>query len=200
MTKRKMHKLLLWLGEEPDLPRVKTFKSTDAALEYAENELLCELGHAPASADQRVEADDHDFLRHLTPKTREALKSIMRPLSLKRKKSVYNYGDQGDALYLVLKGEVELRLPTRVYHYKRLGKRGPGSYFGEGAFLHPGPRAATAFVTQDVELLLLDRAGIDSLAEKRQREIGLTILYELGSSLAEQLRQSNSELRRLERW
>lgn len=200
VTKRKMHKLLLWLGEEPDLPKVKTFKSTDAALEYAENELLAELGHAPASAEQCVEADDNDILRHLKPKTREALKSVMRPLSLKRKKSVFNYGEHGDAFYLVLKGEVELRLPTRVYHYKRLGKRKPGSYFGEIAFLNPGPRAATAFVTQDVELLVLDRAAIDSLAEKRQREVGLTVLYELGTSLAEQLRQTNSELRRLERW
>ncbi|MDC1287681.1 cyclic nucleotide-binding domain-containing protein, partial [Gammaproteobacteria bacterium] len=200
VSQRKMHKLLLWLGEEPDFPRVKTFKSTDAAMEYAENELLAELGHAPASAEQRVEADDNDILRHLTPKTREALKSIMRPLSLKRKKSVYSYDEHGDAFFLVLKGEVELRLPTRVYHYKRLGKRRPGSYFGESAFLHPGPRSATAFVTQDVELLVLDRAAIDSLAEKRQREIGLIILFEIGTSLAQQLRHANSELRRLERW
>jgi sulfate permease, SulP family len=200
VSQRKMHKLLQWLGEEPDLPKVKTFRSTDAALEYAENELLAELGHAPADSERRVEADDNDILRHLKPKIREALKSIMRPLSLKRKGFVYNYGEHGDAFYLVLKGEVELRLPTRVYHYKRLGKRGPGSYFGESAFLHPGPRTATAFVTQDVELLVLDRAAIDSLAEKRQREIGWTILYELGTSLAEELRQANSELRRLERW
>ena len=200
VTKRKMHKLLLWLGEEPDLPKVKTFKSTDAALEYAENELLTELGHAPATTDQRVEADDIDILHRLKPKTREALKSVMRPLSLKRKMTVFTYGEHGDALYLVLKGEVELRLPTRVYHYKRLGKRRPGSYFGEVAFLNPGPRSATAFVTQDAELLVLDRAAIDSLAEKRQREVGLYILYELGASMAKQLRQTNSELRRLERW
>ena len=46
---RKMHKLLRWLGPEAELPPVKTFKSTDAALEYAENELLKRLGYVPDS-------------------------------------------------------------------------------------------------------------------------------------------------------
>jgi SulP family sulfate permease len=123
----------------------------------------------------------------------------MRPLSLRRKQTVYDFGEPGDAIYLILEGEVELRLPIRKYHYKRLGKRGPGSYFGEAAFLNPGPRAATAFVAEDVELLMLDRKAVDSLAEKRQREAGLTVLYELGSSLARNLRLTLAELRRLER-
>jgi SulP family sulfate permease len=87
-----------------------------------------------------------------------------------------------------------------VYHYKRLGKRGPGSHFGEEAFLDPGPRTATAFVTQDVELLMLDREAVSSLARKPRREAGLSILYELGSSLAKNLRMNLAELRRLERW
>ena len=50
------------------------------------------------------------------------------------------------------------------------------SYFGEVSFLDPGPRSATAFVTQDKELLMLDREAVDSLAEQRQREAGLVAL------------------------
>ena len=200
VAKRKMHKLLNWLGPEPDLPKVKTFKSTDAALEHAENALLTALGHPPASGSQRLEADDNEIFRGMKPKTRDAVKSVMRPLSLKRKQAVFNYGEPGDAIYLILQGEVEMRLPTRKYHYKRLGKQRPGSYFGEAAFLDPGPRSATAFVTQDAELLVMDRAAVDALAEKRQREAGLSVLYELCSSLARDLRQTRAELRRLERW
>ena len=107
------------------------------------------------------------------------------------------YGDVGDALYFILQGEVEIRLPTRIYHYKRLAKLGAGSFFGEDAFLDPAPHTATAVVTEDAELLVLDRQGIESLAEKRQREAGWAVLYELGGSIARQLRWSQSELRRL---
>jgi SulP family sulfate permease len=122
------------------------------------------------------------------------------PLSLKRKEMVFTYGGLDNSLYFILQGEVDIRLPTRVYHYKRLAKIGPGSFFGEGGFLNPAPRTATAVVTQDVELLMLDRQALESLAEKRQREAGSAVLYELGRSLAQQLRWCRSELRRLERW
>jgi hypothetical protein len=200
VTKRKMHKLLAWLGPEAELPKVKTFKSTDAALEHAEDELLKALGHTPARISGRVELDQNEIFRRMKPKTREAIKAVMRPVALKRKEVVFNYGEPGDTLYFIIQGEVEIRLPTRVYHYKRLGKRGPGSFFGEAAFLDPAPRAATAVVTQDVELLALDRQAVVSLAEKRQREAGWAVLYELGASLAGQLRWSRAELMRLERW
>ena len=200
VMERKMHKLMDWLGPEDELPKVKTFKSNDAALEHAEDELLNDLGYIPALATQRVELEQNELFRRMKPKTREALKAVMRPLSLKRKEMVFTYGGLDNTIYFILQGEVEIRLPTRVYHYKRLAKLGPGSFFGEGSFLDPAPHTATAFVTQDVDLLTLDRQAIESLAEKRQREAGWAVLYELGGSLARQLRWSRSELRRLERW
>ena len=200
VRERKMQKLLRWLGPEADLPKVKTFKSTDAALEYAEGELLKSLGCVPAGTAQRVAFEENDIFRHLRPRTRAALKSVMRPLSLKRKQMVYVYGEPGDAMYFILLGQVEIRLPTRVYHYKRLAKLGPGSFFGEDAFLDPAPRTAAAVVTEDAELLVLDRQCFESLAEIRQKEVGMAVLGAVGGSLARQLRWTQSELRRLERW
>lgn len=196
---RKMHKLLRWLGPEAELPPVKTFKSTDAALEYAENELLKHLGYVPDAEPQRAELEQSEIFQRLRPRTREAVRAVMRPLSLKRKKMVYAYEEFGDALYFILEGEVEIRLPTRVYHYKRLAKLGPGSFFGEDAFMDPAPRSAAAVVTRDVELLVLDRQCLESLSERQQREAWF-VLYEIGGSLARQLRWTQTELRRLERW
>ena len=200
VMERNMHKMMDWLGPDDELPKVKTFKSNDAALEYAEDALLEDLGYTPAQATQRVDLEQNELFRSMKPKTREALKAVMKPLSLKRKEIVFTFGGPDNTLYFILQGEVDIRLPTRVYHYKRLAKLGPGSFFGESGFLDPAPRTATAVVTKDVELLTLDREAIESLAEKRQREAGWAVLYELGGSLARQLRWSRSELRRLERW
>lgn len=197
---RKIHKLLRWLEPEPELPKVKTFKSTDAALEFAENELLSSLGYTTTDANRRVELDQNEVFRHLDTNTREAISSVMRPLSLKRKQMVYQYEEFGDALYFILKGEVEIRLPTRVYHYKRLAKLGPGSFFGEDAFLEPAPRTATAFVSRKVDLLVLDRQSIESLSENDRTQISWAVLNEISRSLARQLRWAQTELRRLERW
>jgi CRP-like cAMP-binding protein len=179
---------------------VKTFRSTDAALEYAENELLKNLGYAPDNSPRRAQLEYNEIFQHLRPNTREAIKAMMRPLSLERKQIVYAYEELGHALYFILEGEVEIRLPTRIYHYKRLAKLGPGSFFGEDAFLEPAPRTATAVVTRDAELLVLDRQCIESLQEPIQQEVSWALLYEVSRSLARQLRWAQLELKRLERW
>ena len=70
---------------------------------------------------------------------------------------------------------------------------------GEDAFMDPAPRSAAAVVTRDAELLMLDRQCLESLSERRQRE-AWSVLYEIGGSLARQLRWTQEELRRLERW
>jgi SulP family sulfate permease len=197
---RKMHKLLHWLEPEAELPKVNTFKSTDAALEYAEDELLKSLGCVPKGTQQRVELGQIEVFRHLSSETREALTTVMQPLSMKRNEMVYAYGEFGDTLYFILQGQVEIRLPTRVYHYKRLAKLGPGSFFGEDAFLDPAPRTAAAVVTQHAYLLALSSKSFESLKEERQKEAGRAVLYEMGKSLSRQLRWTQSELRRLERW
>ncbi len=197
---RKMHSLLHWLEPDAQLPNVKTFKSTDAALEYAEDQLLQSLGCEPAKATHRVEIEDSEMFRHLGADTRAAVTAMLKPLSLERKTLVYAAGEFGDCLYFIVTGQVELRLPTRVYHYKRLAKLGPGSFFSEDTFLAPAERTAAAVVTQDAELLVLDRNFFESLEKNKQRELGWTVLNEVGSSLARQLRWTQSEVRRLERW
>ena len=148
---------------------------------------------------RRAELEHSETFRRLRPMTREAVRAVMRPVKLKRKDMVYGYEEFGDALYFIVEGEVEIRLPTRVYHYKRLAKLGPGSFFGEDAFMDPAPRSAAAVVTRDAELLMLDRQCLESLSERRQRE-AWSVLYEIGGSLARQLRWTQEELRRLERW
>jgi len=196
---RKMRKLMRWLGPADELPKVKTFKSTDAALEFAENELLKSLGCKPASTKHHVELGQTELFKNLSPETYEALMAVMQPRTLKRKEVVYAYGEFGDTLCFIVRGQVEIRLPTRVYHYKRLAKLGPGSFFGEVAFLDPAPRTATAVATRNTNLLMLSRKSFESLKEERQKEAGWAVLCKVARSMSQQLRWAQSEMKRLER-
>ena len=76
---------------------------------------------------------------------------------------MYAQSEYGDAVELVLQGEMERRLPTGRYHYKRIAKIGPGGYFGNVAFLTPGSRSTSAEVTSTAQLLVLDRAALRTL-------------------------------------
>jgi len=71
---------------------------------------------------------------------------------------LFRRGAQGDALYIVISGQVALEnlLPGRT---QLLALCGPGDWFGELALLTGGPRTADARVTVDVSLLRVSRAG-----------------------------------------
>ena len=74
---------------------------------------------------------------------------------------IFSYGDPGESLFVIRKGEVEIffKDDTGTRIVLEVGK--PGSFFGELSLLDGGPRTASALVTADLEALRLDRAGLD---------------------------------------
>jgi CRP-like cAMP-binding protein len=113
---------------------------------------------------------------------------------------VFKSGDFGQSLFLVLRGEIEIRLYTSARAYKRLAKYGPGTYFGEIAFLTPGPRAASAVVMQDAEIMEIGREDIMAMEHDAKADLALYLLYEIGGTLGEELRRSAADIYRLEQW
>ncbi len=195
---RKINKAFRQLGRTVDLPKVKTFGSTDAALEYAENKLLSSLGWESQDAGKHVDLAANNVCANLSSSNIEALSAVLRPLTLDRKMMVYTQGEHGDTLYLVLKGEVETRLPTGRYHYKRISKIGPGGYFGSVAFLMPGPRSTSAIVTRTANLLALDRNGLEKLADNGEPRAARQVFRTIVGTVTGQLRWARSELARIE--
>ena len=134
----------------------------------------------------------------MRPRLKSALVKIMRPIRLRSKDRIYSTGDDDNALYLVVEGEVDIRLATDKYHYKRLKRVGPGGFFGEMSFLNPGPRVTTAVALGDVKLMALDRqaAADDPLVKDAVQALQI----ELGYDLAARMRWASAEICRLERW
>jgi SulP family sulfate permease len=193
-----INKVFRQLGRTVDLPKVKVFKSSDVALEYVENKLLRSVGWEPSAVEQGVDLAANNLCADLSPATIEVLAEVSRPLSFDKKARVYVQGDYGDAVYLVLRGEVELRLPTGRYHYKRIAKIGPGGYFGSLAFLRPGPRSTMTVVTRKAELLLLDRVALQTLERRGEQEAVRLIMASVIATVTSQLRWTRAELARIE--
>jgi CRP-like cAMP-binding protein len=73
-------------------------------------------------------------------------------------------GDQGDALYLVVEGDLRVLRGDR--EVSRLGER---DVFGEMALLDPAPRSATVRAASDVRLLRIQREDfLEILAERTE--------------------------------
>ncbi len=76
--------------------------------------------------------------------------------------SIFEEGQLGDALFLVVSGEVRVHRGTREF-----ARLGVGECFGEMAILDSAPRSATVSALDDVDCLKIEREDFyDILGEK----------------------------------
>lgn len=91
----------------------------------------------------------------------EALVENLAIVPLLRGEVLFREGDTGDALYVIVEGEVAVQAegPPRV----EMARLGPGSFIGEIALMTDQPRSATVTGTMPSELLRIDRATLASV-------------------------------------
>jgi len=179
--------------------QVLTFVGSDEALEYAENALLTELGSPPAAAYECATLAATDLCQGMSAEQVKALLAVLRPHHVEAGQQLFAAGDSGDHMYIVVRGAVDVRLPTTQHHYKRLANCGPGTFFGEIALLDPGPRTADACVVQPTALLILDRRGLACLQRERP-DVAVLLLMALGKIQGHHLRRTDQEVQRLAQW
>lgn len=101
------------------------------------------------------EAVDH--LRDLTATEKIALAERIELRQYEAGQIIFNYGDPGDALYIIRSGEVEIYIKNDKGEKIVLEISKPGDLFGEISLLDDGPRTAWVEAVSDVALLRLDR-------------------------------------------
>ncbi|MFT3700232.1 MAG: cyclic nucleotide-binding domain-containing protein [Kofleriaceae bacterium] len=91
----------------------------------------------------------------LSQEALEALVAELQLVQLSDGEVLFHEGDPGDALYVIVEGEVAVQAegPPRV----EMARLGPGSFIGEVALMTDQPRSATVTAIDTAELLRIDR-------------------------------------------
>jgi NADH dehydrogenase len=76
--------------------------------------------------------------------------------------TVFEEGDSGDSLFMILSGEVEV-IKIVAGEPQHIGTLSPGEYFGEMALLGRRPRSATARAATSLDLLVLPGSDFSAL-------------------------------------
>ena len=112
----------------------------------------------------------------------EALVAVMKPQSVAQGTHLFEKGDHGDSMYIVVSGLV------RIYSHDERGEEftltnyGPGKVFGDFSLLDQQPRSASALAVEPLELLVLSRqAFLDFLPA--HTSIGMAIIHHLTDRL-----------------
>lgn len=134
-------------------------ESTELALDDIEEIPLAQpkrMGHAA----QRALAATPLFAG-LPHHTLEALVANLAIVSLERGVELFKEGEPGDALYVIVEGEVSVQAegPPRV----EMARLGPGAFIGEVALMTDQPRSATVTAVEQSELLRIDRTTLSTV-------------------------------------
>jgi CRP/FNR family transcriptional regulator, cyclic AMP receptor protein len=100
---------------------------------------------------------------------------------------IFDEGEEGQGLFLVLSGRVKIVLPSNAPSF--LLELGPGAFFGEVALLDQSVRTAQARAVEDTQIVVLFRAEFYSLLETHS-SIASRISFQLARVLAARLRQA----------
>jgi uncharacterized membrane protein len=74
---------------------------------------------------------------------------------------IFEAGDPGEAMYIVVSGEVDIFFRNDSGRQVTVETATAGHFFGEISLLDGGPRTASATATKDVEALVVDRGDLD---------------------------------------
>jgi CRP/FNR family cyclic AMP-dependent transcriptional regulator len=121
----------------------------------------------------------------------EALAGRMTERAFKAGEKVFDKDDQGNSMYVVLSGAVQIFLPGNGPDEPRvvLKDARTGEYFGELSLFDDKPRSASVEATVDTMLLELTRVDFSDHLGK-SKNAAMTILAEM----AERLRETNALL------
>ena len=122
----------------------------------------------------------------------EGLAATMRARRFKRGEVIFHIGDPGDALFVIVSGQVKISLPADTGEEAILATLGPGDVFGELALLDGAPRSASATAMGPTETVVLPR---DRFRELIATEAG--VRDALLASIAGELRRLTTHVEEL---
>ncbi|HEX4647138.1 MAG TPA: HAMP domain-containing sensor histidine kinase [Verrucomicrobiae bacterium] len=122
--------------------------------------------------------------RNLNPIEQEALRKIAQERSFSAGQQIFKEGDNGDGIYVVKDGVVEISVAMSQNIRRIFATLGPGELFGEMAVLELKPRSASASASEKTQVYFIPRNDLLLMLE-RSPALSLELLREISQRLRE---------------
>ncbi|HAT32581.1 MAG TPA: cyclic nucleotide-binding protein [Janthinobacterium sp.] len=139
---------------------------------------------------------DSALFATLTPNELRIVDGLMHERSYLGEEIIFDEGEEGQALYLVMAGRV-LISRTQASEVEVVAELSPGAFFGDLALLDNSPRNAQARALDNCELAVFFRADFIALMET-DAVIGYKISLALARHIGQRLREWMSGALRIE--
>ncbi len=132
------------------------------------------------------------FLRQLTAEELELFAALLETREYPPRTQIVHEGQEMDALHLVMRGTVHVRLMAQNREVM-LGRIATGGFLGEVNLFESGTATASVYAMDTVELASISYVEMRSFMESHPRA-GYCMVSSLMGEMARRLRQTNDRL------
>lgn len=180
-----------WL-KAPKIPELRTlFEETAIRIKSPaayDTELIAKVPNLKAGTLRRIKVfaglADEQLLR---------LVKHMEVIEVRAFEQLVRQGTPGDAMYLILQGEVRVRMMIEGRE-SIIATLSSGDFFGEISLFDHGPRSADVIVNTESILLRFTAAAFEKLI-RAEPEIAAPFLLAMGKTLTSRIRADNKRFR-----
>src|SRR6185503_19562954 len=151
----------------------------------------------PVVAGVRVDRTEQlrrvELFSSLKDRALERVASIAHEESYATGANIFQHGDVGDKVYLILEGKVRIARQVPGIGEEALAVLGPGQVFGEMALLVESPRSADALSHDGCRLLAIAKEDLDDLLFQ-DKDLAYEVLWSTVHMLVGRLRSTNDKL------
>jgi CRP-like cAMP-binding protein len=133
------------------------------------------------------------FFDGLTPEALAMIAQVTKEESHAYGSRLFQYGDPGDKLYIILEGKVRISREVGGMGEEALAVLGAGEVFGEMSLLDESPRSAGALAHERCRLLVITKDAFDDLLFLH-KDLAYEVLWSCVRMLAGRLRETNDKL------
>jgi CRP/FNR family transcriptional regulator len=134
------------------------------------------------------------FFADLPDDVIQRLCAVVKEMDLARDEIIFEEGDKGDAMYIILSGEALIlkTIDREKKEYKSLGIVSEGELFGEMALFDNQPRSATVMARTDMKILRFSSEDFQSFLLEDTKNAS-KVLFQLIVVLSRRLREGARE-------
>ena len=139
---------------------------------------------------------DNEIFKSLSDPEVAALSKIVDEKSYPAGTAIFYENMKGEAMYIVVSGQVRLSKMLAEGEEKTLTVMGAGDYFGENALLEEGPRPVTAIVSQESTLLVIKRSAFNKLLDEAPK-VAVKVILGMYQVLSGRIRKASPKLQQM---
>ena len=129
----------------------------------------------------------------LDPDQLAVFSSYVELLEFEPDTTVFKEGDDGDSVYFILKGELEVSMDSDWGEAIKIASLNDGSVFCEMSLIDELPRSASITSRSKSSVMKLNKNNFETILEKHPA-IGVSLLKGLAQIVCQRVRESNSSL------